>query len=210
MLQFNKLKDKSGQNALMTNEQNEWIVVQKMMAATQPKVKYVTPVNPLRRWAHKVALSEWFDRLIMIVILMNVVCMFMSHAGQSSTWDAALNGANVGFTAIFVIEMVLKMMAMGFRHYFKNGWCQLDVFIVSVSVIGVIMDYATTTNSAILPLLRVLRVLRIFKLIPKAKGLKIMVTVLMWSLPALFNVATVLLLFMFIYVSDAAHPLAPQ
>ena len=42
--------------------------------------------------------------------------------------------------------------------------------------------------------------MRIFKLIPKAKGLKTMMMTLMWSLPALFNVATVLFLFMFIYV----------
>ena len=53
----------------------------------------------------------------------------------------------------------------------------------------------------ILPLLRVLRVLRIIKLVPKAKGLQLMMATLLWSLPALMNVASVLLLFMFIYVS---------
>ena len=62
------------------------------------------------------------------------------------------------------------------------------------------MDFASNADVTILPLLRVLRVLRIIKLVPKAKGLKTMMMTLMWSLPALFNVATVLFLFMFIYV----------
>ena len=54
------------------------------------------------------------------------------------------------------------------------------------------MDYALkSSNLAILPLLRVLRVLRIFKLVPKAKGLRMMLQTLVWSLPALGNVATV-------------------
>ena len=50
-------------------------------------------------------------------------------------------------------------------------------------------------------MLRVLRVLRIIKLVPKASGLRTMMMTLLWSLPALFNVAMVLFLFMFIYVS---------
>ena len=65
-----------------------------------------------------------------------------------------------------------------------------------------ILDYATTSDVTILPLLRVLRVLRIIKLVPKARGLQLMLTTLLWSLPALLNVATVLLLFMYIYVSQ--------
>ena len=63
------------------------------------------------------------------------------------------------------------------------------------------MDYATSADLTIMPLLRVLRVLRIIKLVPKAKGLKMMMTTLLWSMPALLNVATVLFMFMFIYVS---------
>lgn len=62
-----------------------------------------------------------------------------------------------------------------------------------------ILDYTITADTAVLRLLRVLRVLRIFKLVPKAKGLRMMLQTLMWSLPALGNVATVLLMFMFVY-----------
>ncbi len=64
----------------------------------------------------------------------------------------------------------------------------------------ILMDYLDRYDDAS-ALLRVLRAFRIVKLVPKARGLKLMLTTLMWSLPALFNVAMVLLLFMYIYVS---------
>lgn len=37
------------------------------------------------------------------------------------------------FTYIFVLEMLLKWVAYGFKKYFTNAWCWLDFFIVDVS-----------------------------------------------------------------------------
>lgn len=37
------------------------------------------------------------------------------------------------FTYVFVIEMLLKWVAYGFKTYFTNAWCWLDFFIVDVS-----------------------------------------------------------------------------
>ena len=51
-----------------------------------------------------------------------------------------------------------------------------------------------------LPLLRVLRVLRLPKLIPRARGLRLMLLTLLWSMPAFINFFAVFFLFMSIYV----------
>lgn len=39
------------------------------------------------------------------------------------------------FTYIFVLEMLLKWVAYGFKKYFTNAWCWLDFLIVDVSMI---------------------------------------------------------------------------
>lgn len=44
-----------------------------------------------------------------------------------------LEFADKVFTYIFVIEMLLKWVAYGFKTYFTNAWCWLDFFIVDVS-----------------------------------------------------------------------------
>ena len=37
------------------------------------------------------------------------------------------------FTVIFVLEMLLKICAYGFKKYFTDAWCWLDFVIVAVS-----------------------------------------------------------------------------
>lgn len=88
---------------------------------------------------------------------------------------------------------------IGPTSYFSEGWNRFDFFVVCLSIPGVVIDYATTKELKWLPLIRVLRVTRVFRLIPHAKGLRTLLQTLVWSLPALFNVGSVLFLFMFIY-----------
>lgn len=45
-----------------------------------------------------------------------------------------LEYADQVFTYVFVIEMLLKWVAYGFKVYFTNAWCWLDFLIVDVSI----------------------------------------------------------------------------
>ena len=36
------------------------------------------------------------------------------------------------FTYIFILEMLLKWVAYGYKTYFTNAWCWLDFLIVDV------------------------------------------------------------------------------
>ena len=125
--------------------------------------------------------------------------MLMPHEGQGEKWDAAFSQTNIAFTGIFLMEMLLRWMAMGLPQYFSDGWCRFDCVVVVVSIIGVLMDYLSTSDTTILPILRALRVLRIFKLVPRLKSLRQMLLTIMYALPALFNVAMVLFLFLYLY-----------
>lgn len=43
-----------------------------------------------------------------------------------------LEYADQVFTYVFVLEMLLKWVAYGFKTYFTNAWCWLDFLIVDV------------------------------------------------------------------------------
>ena len=49
---------------------------------------------------------------------------------------AVLHNLDIMFAVVFAVEMVLKLYAHGFRHYFSNAWNWLDAFIVLISIIG--------------------------------------------------------------------------
>lgn len=49
-----------------------------------------------------------------------------------------LEYADKVFTYIFILEMLLKWVAYGFKVYFTNAWCWLDFLIVDVSSLGLV------------------------------------------------------------------------
>ena len=197
---FNMYKRVTGKSALLTDKQQEWLILQRMMTATKPNVKYSEPEGKIRAWFFKHVISERFDRIMLFIILLNVFTMFMQYQGQSSRWSAALSALNAIFIGTFILEMFAKWMAIGLKHYFASGWCRFDFVVVVVGIAGVVIDYTNLDQGlTFLSILRVLRVLRIIKVVPKARGLKMMMITLVWCIPALLNVGSVLILVMFIY-----------
>lgn len=91
-----------------------------------------------------------------------------------------LSDAHVSATTISWLNHVMLCLQIGIPNYFGDSWNVFDCLIVVVSVVGVIVDFATPANLTFMPLLRILRVARIFKLIPKAKGLRMMLNTFVW------------------------------
>ncbi|NXT78696.1 SCN5A protein, partial [Zapornia atra] len=72
------------------------------------------------------------------------------------------------FTFIFVLEMLLKWVAYGFKKYFTNAWCWLDFFIVDVSLINLFGGSSGPMKS-----LRTLRALRPLRALSRFEGMRV-------------------------------------
>jgi hypothetical protein len=126
--QFNCFKRETGKSALMTESQQEWITVQRIMATTQPKKKYIRPALRIKRWAFDIVMTDAFDTFMILTIITNVLVMCLTHYGQGPSWERALSAANVAFTGVYVSEMTLKLLAIGFREYFRVSLLALCMF----------------------------------------------------------------------------------
>lgn len=51
---------------------------------------------------------------------------------RKKTIKIILEYADKIFTYIFILEMLLKWIAYGYKTYFTNAWCWLDFLIVDV------------------------------------------------------------------------------
>lgn len=71
------------ERTLLTDKQQEWLNIQRMMANTNPKKKFAKPRAAWRLRAFHIAMSKGFDVFMIAVILANIVVMFMTHDGQS-------------------------------------------------------------------------------------------------------------------------------
>ena len=74
---------------------------------------------------------------------------------------------NFIFASVFVVEAIMKAIALGLRRYLKDKWNQLDVIIVLLSILGIVLEEMESTlipiNPTIIRVMRVARIARVLK-----------------------------------------------
>lgn len=95
---------------------------------------------------------------------------------------------DVAFSAIFLVECVIKIIAMGFvinKHaYLRDPWNCIDFFIVIVSVVS----FFPGSDQSSLKSFRTARILRPLRSIRKLKSMRLLITSFIASIPGVFNV----------------------
>ncbi|EDS27724.1 voltage-dependent T-type calcium channel subunit alpha-1G [Culex quinquefasciatus] len=148
---------------------------------------YYTNYSPLRLFVHNVVTSKYFDLAIAAVIGLNVVTMAMEYYMMPLALEYALKIFNYFFTAVFILEAIMKLVALGLKIYMKDKWNQLDVAIVILSIVGIVLEELETNiipiNPTIIRVMRVLRIARVLKLLKMAKGIRALLDTVMQALP---------------------------
>ncbi|XP_057605213.1 voltage-dependent T-type calcium channel subunit alpha-1H isoform X3 [Hippopotamus amphibius kiboko] len=167
---------------------------------------YYADYSPTRRSIHSLCTSHYLDLFITFVIGINVITMSMEHYNQPKSLDEALKYCNYVFTIVFVFEAVLKLVAFGFRRFFKDRWNQLDLAIVLLSIMGITleeieMSAALPINPTIIRIMRVLRIARVLKLLKMATGMRALLDTVVQALPQVGNLGLLFMLLFFIYAA---------
>lgn len=148
---------------------------------------YYINYSPLRLFVHNVVTSKYFDLAIAAVIGLNVVTMAMEYYMMPLALEYALKIFNYFFTAVFILEALMKLVALGIKLYMKDKWNQLDVCIVILSIVGIILEELETKiipiNPTIIRVMRVLRIARVLKLLKMARGIRALLDTVMQALP---------------------------
>uniref|UniRef100_A0A182TIB5 Ion transport domain-containing protein n=1 Tax=Anopheles melas TaxID=34690 RepID=A0A182TIB5_9DIPT len=148
---------------------------------------YYTNYSPMRLFVHNVVTSKYFDLAIAAVIGLNVVTMAMEYYMMPLALEYALKIFNYFFTAVFILEAAMKLLALGVKIYMKDRWNQLDVAIVILSIVGIVLEELETNiipiNPTIIRVMRVLRIARVLKLLKMAKGIRALLDTVMQALP---------------------------
>ncbi|XP_063303735.1 voltage-dependent L-type calcium channel subunit alpha-1C isoform X5 [Pelobates fuscus] len=157
--------------------------------------------NRFRLHCHRIVNNNIFTNLILFFILLSSISLAAEDPVRHVSFrNQVLFYFDIVFTAIFTIEIVLKMTAYGaFLH--KGSFCRnyfniLDLLVVSVSLISFGIQSSAIN---VVKILRVLRVLRPLRAINRAKGLKHVVQCVFVAIRTIGNIVivTTLLQFMF-------------
>ncbi|XP_032672120.1 voltage-dependent T-type calcium channel subunit alpha-1G-like isoform X4 [Odontomachus brunneus] len=166
---------------------------------------YYTNYSKSRLFVHNVVTSKYFDLAIAAVIGLNVVTMAMEFYMMPKALTYALKIFNYFFTAVFILESFMKLVALGLHLYLKDKWNQLDVGIVILSVVGIVLEEVESKiipiNPTIIRVMRVLRIARVLKLLKMAKGIRALLDTVMQALPQVGNLGLLFFLLFFIFAA---------
>lgn len=76
-------------------------------------------------------------------IILNTAILAIKYYDEPAYLGKIFDFMNYCFAAIFTIEAVIKLIALGW-HYFKDGWNVFDFVIVIGTIISLIIS--ATTN----------------------------------------------------------------
>uniref|UniRef100_A0A8C7IJ23 Voltage-dependent T-type calcium channel subunit alpha n=1 Tax=Oncorhynchus kisutch TaxID=8019 RepID=A0A8C7IJ23_ONCKI len=144
--------------------------------------------------------SRYFNRGIMISILINTLSMGIEFHQQPQELTDILEISNLVFTSLFSLEMLLKLLAFGLFGYIKNPYNGFDSVIVIISVWEIIGQ-----ADGGLSVLRTFRLLRVLKLVRFLPALRRQLVVLMKTMDNVATFCMLLMLFIFIFSILGMH-----
>jgi len=150
-------------------------------------------------YCSKVVQHWLFDIIIILVIISNCIILATDDPTTDiqETWQ---ENADYTFQAIYTVELVVKVLAMGFifneNAYMRDLWNIFDFIIV---VFGYLQYLNVNSGGFDLRPLRIFRVLRPLRTVTTIEGLRILMNALAASIPMLLNALIILIFFLTIF-----------
>ncbi|XP_043849552.1 sodium channel protein type 9 subunit alpha-like [Dromiciops gliroides] len=134
-------------------------------------------------FVHSIVMDPFFDLAIVICVIMNLLFMAMDHYPMTEEFFYVLFVGHQIFTGIYVLEMILKIIALHPYNYFQEKWNIFDSFIVTLAL-GEVVIYSFWMPNA----------LRVFKMTKYWPMMKMMIKILWYSVKALRSLTLVLVI----------------
>ncbi|KAG6457071.1 hypothetical protein O3G_MSEX010098 [Manduca sexta] len=146
----------------------------------------------------RIVVSTPFEYFIMTLIVLNTLLLMMKYYNQNDLYADILKYSNMGFTGMFSVETVLKIIAYGVKNFFKDPWNTFDFITVIGSIIdALIMEFGENTFNV--GFLRLFRAARLIKLLRQGYTIRILLWTFVQSFKALPYVCLLIAMLFFIY-----------
>ncbi|XP_018432281.1 PREDICTED: voltage-dependent L-type calcium channel subunit alpha-1S [Nanorana parkeri] len=153
----------------------------------------------LRRKSRELVKSRLFYWLVIIIILVNTIIIATEHHNQPHSLTRAQDITNQVLLALFTMEMVIKIYALGFQSYFMSIFNRFDCFVVCTGLLEVMLVASDIMSPLGISVLRCIRLLRIFKITRYWTSLNNLVVSLLNSVRSIASLLLLLFLFMIIF-----------
>ena len=162
--------------------------------------------NRIYMISHNIITSSYFSSLLAFFIIVNTIVLSLDRYPVDMLETAILEKVNIVLTILFTIEMIIKIIALGFIAYFKGSAFNIfDCIIVIASITDIFVSNFLLKGSkdqssgTVITALRGFRLLRIFKLAKQWKRFELLLETLGRTLVDIATFSILLFLFIFTF-----------
>jgi len=180
---------------LTTEKQREW--QQAMLIANRVHTnrwRKIVPKNPMRKKVHSIIATDWFDKLSITMIVLNMFVLIAYRANGSQAEMDFQSYAGYIFTVWYCLESLFLITGMGWYLYWESMWNKIDFVVAWSGGLGAILPGILPSN-----IIRMVRFFRLLKVIQVFKGLRTLVLTAVSAIPGVINVSALSLLVIFIF-----------
>ena len=189
-----------------SHQQQHWVETLEASTSVKPHRQPHSPRggSACRRWLFHHVTSPATESFIVLVILVNSLLMAADGYGIAPSLHAALDVGNDVCTAIFVVEVLLKFIALGVSNYLSEGWNVFDSLVVTAAVVEKLLQVVAAGHVKgsflrLVRLARAARVLRTLRMIKASRSIQSLLMTLLYSVPALLNILFLFCILVFVY-----------
>nr|WP_300305974.1 ion transporter [Halomonas sp.] len=137
--------------------------------------------------------NKFFELAVIAIIILSALLIGAKTYEETSRFQQALVVLDMGVTAFFLVELLIRMAAeKRLIDFFKKGWNVFDFLIVVASLVPL-------NDSEMVLLARLLRIFRVLRLVSMIPELRILMVALFKSIPRMGYVLLLMFIIFYIY-----------
>ena len=157
--------------------------------------------NRIYLFFYRVCTHSIFTGFITFLIIYNTIILALDKFPVNENMDKILEVMNDVLSWLFVVEMIVKLIGLGFKDYAKDNFNIFDCAIVIMSVVENIIGWAgaSSATGGAISAFRGVRLLRVFKLARSWTSFRNLLQKIIITLKDIRNFSVLLFLFIFVY-----------
>ena len=89
----------------------------------------------LQSWARRIVSSPVFSNFFLGCIILNTLLLTLEYDGMPERMEFVLSVANIVLTWLFVLELLMKLIGLGWREYSADKFNIFDAVIVLFALV---------------------------------------------------------------------------
>ncbi|CAH7684043.1 Ion transport protein-domain-containing protein [Phakopsora pachyrhizi] len=156
---INNFLKRSG-SAFLTTEQQQWINLRKLIMRQSPsKRPRSRPKDWIRNWCYTRAIHKygfWSKMMTGLYTFHVALLLTLARSNMNSEFNFYRDFIFLGLSMVYLIDIMIKLLGLGFRSFYQNGWNIFDVITVlgtistTVSIVKNHQDLSSNINQNIL------------------------------------------------------------